>query len=253
MFLARFLPRLASLLAPLLVLLPLPASPQTLHLTTESSYPSVYMEQGRVVGYATDKLREALRRAGIAYDIDLLPWPRAFANARGTASTCVYPTGRTPEREELFKWVGPVARTEWWLYGLARRDFAIATLADARGLRIGAYNGDVRADYLKQHGFAVDTVTNDDLNPRKLMLGRIDLWVTGPLVAQRKLRDLGLADEVTPVLMFNRVELYLACNPATPAGQLARLAAALEAIEKDGTARRIEHAYGADPVQPRAR
>jgi polar amino acid transport system substrate-binding protein len=237
----------------LLAFLPLAAGAQVLHLTTESSYPSAYLDHGRVVGYATDKLHEALRRAGVAHDIDLLPWPRALASARGSAATCVYPTARTPERAGAFKWVGPVARTEWWLYGLARRNFAIANLADARGLRIGAYNGDVRAEYLKQHGFAVDAVTNDDFNPRKLVLGRIDLWVTGPLVARRKLHDLGLADEVAPVLMFNRIDLYLACNLATPDAQLAKIGAALEAMDKDGTTRRIEHAYGADPVQPRAR
>jgi polar amino acid transport system substrate-binding protein len=248
---AALLPALLSATLLSATLLPATLLAQPLHLTTEASSPSAYMKKGRLEGYITDTLREALRRADISYDIAVLPWQRAFANARANPSTCVYPTARTAERAAQFKWVGPVTTTEWRLYGLARRHFAIATLEDARGLRIGAYNGDVRAEYLKQRGFAVDSVADDDLNPGKLVRGRIDLWVAGSVRAERKLDELGLADAVAPVLVFNRVDLYLACNLATPEAQLAKVGAALRALEADGTARRISRAYGVD--QPRTR
>jgi polar amino acid transport system substrate-binding protein len=223
------------------------AQAQTLHFTTEVSVPSAYIKDGKIVGYATDKLREALKRAGVQADFELLPWTRSFAMARTAPDTCVYPTGRTPEREAMFHWIGPVAHTDWWLFGLATRDFKIRTLRDARGLRIGSYNGDVRGEFLKSRGFLVDMAQSDEVNPQKLMLHRIDLWVTGAIAAQRRLEESGLTDEVAPVLMFNSMELYLACNPRTPKAVLAQLQAAFDSMERDGTLQRIEQEYGVEP------
>ncbi|MBC7685602.1 MAG: hypothetical protein H7176_10285, partial [Bdellovibrionales bacterium] len=42
---------------------------------------------------------------------------------------------------------------------------------------------------------------------------------------------------------FNRVKLYLACNRAVPDATINRLNAALNAMEKDGTTRRLDHKY----------
>lgn len=219
------------------------AAPPQLRITTEESLPAVMVEQGKFTGYAYEKLREAMRRSGITFSIELMPWMRSYTLAQQDPGTCVFPTTRTPDREKLFTWVAPVARTDWWLYGLANRDYRVHKLEDARQLRFGAYNGDVRGDYLKARGYQVDFASNDDANIRKLMLGRIDLWVASPRSAQVRLARESLQNEITPILMFNSVELYLACHPATPPALLRRLAAAFTAMERDGTSRAIEVRY----------
>src|SRR4051812_46813333 len=81
----------------------------TLHLTTESAPPSSILKDGKVVGHATEKIREMMARAHVSIDIEMLPWQRAYNRALLNADTCVYDTARTAEREALFKWVGPVA------------------------------------------------------------------------------------------------------------------------------------------------
>ena len=70
---------------------------------------------GKVVGIATDKVRAAFERAGLPYTIELLPWKRAYAAAYQRPDACVYSTARTPERDPLFKWVGPTDSAEWVL------------------------------------------------------------------------------------------------------------------------------------------
>jgi len=215
-----------------------------LYITTESAAPSSMEDsEGKVIGIATDKVRAALDRAGLAYRIDLLPWKRAYAAARERPNACVYATSRTPERESSFKWVGPIDSAEWVLMASANRRFPLRTLDDARPYRIGTYNGDARDQFLRSRGFRVDSAPNDLTNPRKLLLGRIDLWAASLRVGSPVLEQNGWAGKIVPVLVFNRLEVYLACNRAVPDEVIARLNAAFAALEHEGVMRRIERAY----------
>ena len=96
----------------------------TLTITAETTYPAVMMVNGRVLGHAADKVHEIMRRAGIDYTMDVMPWKRAYISAQTQADTCVYMTTRLPEREAQFRWVGPISQADWVLYGRAGRDYA---------------------------------------------------------------------------------------------------------------------------------
>ena len=219
-----------------------PARPY-LAITTEPSAPSSMLDRGRVVGIATDKVREAMDRAGVDYSIEMLPWKRAYQAALQRPNGCVYSTTRTPEREPLFKWVGPTDIAEWVLMGRADRKLKIDNLEDARGLRIGTYNGDARDAYLRSRGFIVDSTSNDLSNPRKLLLGRIDLWAASIRSGSTVLARYGYDKQVVPLLVFNEIGVYLACNRAVPNDVIARLNTAFDAIARDGTGQRIERSY----------
>ncbi|NGZ82762.1 substrate-binding periplasmic protein [Duganella aceris] len=213
-----------------------------LSITTEHSPPSSMLGPDGVTGRETDKIREMMARTGTDYTIDLLPWKRAYMMAQKRGQTCVYSTSRTPEREALFKWVGPTDEAEWQFWGLADHEFPLKTIEDARKLRIGTYVGNASDDYLRSRGFNVDAVSNDSVNPQKLLLNRIDLWAvamrTGPAP-----RQFGWSEKVVPLLVFNRVKVYLACNPAVPDELIDRLNAALAEMRRDGTMARLERKY----------
>jgi polar amino acid transport system substrate-binding protein len=214
-----------------------------LYITTEQSAPSSMLDRRRVVGIATDKVREAMARAGIDYTIELLPWKRAYLAALQRPDACVYSTSRTPEREALFKWVGPTDSGEWVLMGRADRKLQLRSLADARGLRIGTYNGDARDAFLRARGFEVDAASDDMANPRKLLLGRIDLWVASLRSGSTILARYGYDKQLVPLLVINQIDVYLACNRAVPDAVVARLNTAFESIARDGTGQRIERNY----------
>lgn len=218
--------------------------PAPLYITTEAVAPSSMRDRaGQVVGISTDKVRAAFERAGLAYTFDLLPWKRAYAAARERPDACVYSTTRTPERELLFKWVGPLDSAEWVLMARANRRFSLRTLEDARPYRIGTYNGDARDDYLRSRGFKVDPAPNDLTNPKKLLLGRIDLWAAALRAGSPVLQQNNWDGHIVPVLVFNRPDVYLACNHALPDEVITRLNAAFRALERDGTMGRIERSY----------
>ena len=219
------------------------AAATRLYITTELSAPSSMLERGRVVGIATDKVREAMNRAGVGYTIHMLPWKRAYDAALQRPNACVYSTTRTPEREPLFKWVGPTDIAQWVLMGRADRKLQVRSIEDARGLRIGTYNGDARDAWLRARGFTTDPTSNDLSNPQKLMLGRIDLWAASLRSGSTVLARYGYDKQIVPLLVFNQIGVYLACNRAVPNHVIGRLNKAFDQISQDGTGRRIERRY----------
>ena len=224
-----------------------------LTILTEHSPPGSMIENGKVRGFATDKVREILRRAHVTYTLDLVPWKRAYTAALEHPSTCVYSTSRTPEREALFKWVGPTDQGDWVLMGRAGDAPVLRSLDDARGMRIGTYYGDARDEYLRARGFQVDPVPNDMLNPPKLLARRIDLWAAGMRRGSNVLERNGWAGKIVPVFTFKQISVYLACNPAVPDALIARMNEAAAAIERDGSARRIEQHYETQTDVPAGR
>jgi polar amino acid transport system substrate-binding protein len=214
-----------------------------LHILTEHSPPASMLERGRVVGYTTDKIREIMARAGIDHKIEQLPWKRAYLLAQTRADTCVYSVTRTPEREGAFKWIGPTHESDWTLYGRAGREYKVRTLEDARKYRIGAYFGDVRGETLSAQGFDVDPARERIANPRKLLIDRIDLWVSSVGVGGALIADNGWTGQIVPVLTFRKTELYLACNRSVPDALVERMNAALRAMNGEGVSAAIERKY----------
>jgi polar amino acid transport system substrate-binding protein len=224
------------------------AHAQTPRLTilTEHAPPTSMLADGtesNVVGSGTDKVREVLLRTGVAYTIELQPWKRAYTAALTRPDTCVFSTTRLPEREALFKWIGPTDGADWVLLGRADRRYAFTTLDDARKLRIGTYNGDARDSFLRERGFIVDPVLDDMINPQKLLLGRIDLWAASLRRGSTMLEQNGWSGKIVPVLSFKQVDVYLACNPSVPDALVARMNAAVEAMSRDGTMKKIDRKY----------
>lgn len=214
-----------------------------LRLLTEHSPPVSMLGGDKVIGSGTEKVREIMRRTGTDYTLELLPWRRAFTFAQRSPNVCLFSTTRTADREAQFKWVGPTDEAEWILLGRSDRVFQLATLEDARKLRIGTYNGDARDEYLRARGFQVDPAPNDLINPQKLMLDRIDLWAASLRRGTVWQRTEEWGEQIVPVLTFNRVGVYLACNPAVPTGLIDKMNAALQAMGRDGTTKRIEEKY----------
>jgi len=214
-----------------------------LHLMTESTPPVSMLEGKHIIGSGTEKVEEIMSRTGISYTLDLLPWKRAYTTLQQRPDACLFSTTRTPEREPLFHWVGPTDEADWVLLGRSDRSYNLHVLEDARSLRIGTYHGDARDAYLRERGFKVDSAPNDLLNPEKLMLDRIDVWAASFKRGTFGLKRADWAERIVPVFTFNKVGVYLACNRSVPEALVARMNAALEAMNRDGTTRRIDLKY----------
>jgi polar amino acid transport system substrate-binding protein len=147
-----------------------------------------------------------------------------------------------PEREKLFKWVGPIGPDDWIMLAKADSKISLETLDDARKFKIGAYKGDAIAETLARQGLKPIVVLRDQDNAKKLVSGQIDLWATGDPAGRYLARQDGVTGLKT-VLRFNSAELYLALNKQVPDETVAKLQAALDQLRKEGVVGEIMGRY----------
>ncbi|MFT3850882.1 MAG: ABC transporter substrate-binding protein [Propionivibrio sp.] len=214
-----------------------------LTLTTEEYPPLNFSTDGgkTVSGVSTDVMKEVSKRTGIAVTIGLYPWQRAYKDAQDNKDTCVYSTTRTEAREKLFKWVGPLAPSTWILFAKADSTIAVKTLDEAKKYKVGGYQGDAKAIFLKEKGFALDEAMSDEQNLKKLDAGRIDLWAATSGIGPWMAKASGI--KIKPVLSFQDVEMYAACNLSMPDADIAKMNDAIKAIKADGTYDKILKNY----------
>ena len=220
-----------------------------LRIITENSPPRNYVEQrtGRLTGHAVEIVREIQRRLGDASPIEVLPWARGYALLGTAPNILLFSTTRTPEREDLCQWVGPIAVNEWVF--LARRDssLVIEGLDDARRVgSIGAYPGDARELFLRRQGFTnIDVVAGPESILRKVLAGRNDLWLVDLQEYAATARRLGVdPGELKPLYTVRKVELYLAFSRDVPARTVEAWATALDDMKADGSYRAILERWG---------
>lgn len=236
-----------SMLALVMVCWSAIAFAEHLTLLTEE-YPPFNMSgsDGQATGVSTDIVRTLMKNAHIDVTIDVVPWQRAVMLAHAKPNNCVFSMSRTPEREPNYQWVGPLVYNDWALFAKSGSARKPADIAEVKTTRIGSYIGDAIVDYLQSRGYQVDVAANDDLNPNKLLLGRIDYWATGKLIGQYRLKQQNISD-VEPVLVFNRTEMYLACHPGSSPQLIDRLNKLLVELNKHGDVERIYAHYGYTP------
>jgi polar amino acid transport system substrate-binding protein len=214
-----------------------------LDITTEDNAPFNYADGQRITGISTEIVMEMGKRAKVPMNIQLTPWARAYQAALNSANHCVYSAARLPEREALFKWVGPIATNKWALFAKSDFNKPINTLEDAKVYRIGGVNTDAKSLYLKSLGFTnFELVGDDNLNLVKLMTGRIDLWVAG-LYRVKELSAEGGVKNVKPVFVVREVDYFLACNPKTPDATIKALSNALQSLQKEGHVKAVTDRY----------
>ncbi|WP_223437461.1 MULTISPECIES: substrate-binding periplasmic protein [unclassified Pseudomonas] len=202
-----------------------------------------FAQDENINGIAVDIVREMFKRADVTYSLTLrFPWERIYKLALEKPGYGVFVMARLPDREKLFKWVGPIGPDDWIMLAKADSKINLETLEDARKYKIGAYKGDAIAETLAKQGLKPIVVLRDQDNAKKLTSGQIDLWATGDPAGRYLARQDGVTGLKT-VLRFNSAELYLALNKDVPDETVAKLQAALDQLRKEGVVDEIMGRY----------
>jgi polar amino acid transport system substrate-binding protein len=209
---------------------------------TEDSAPANYLENGQLKGLSVDIVREILQRLNIPAKIQVVPWARGYTLALTQSNVALFSTTRLPQREKLFKWVGPLYHQTWGFY--ARRDsgITITSLEKAKTVtRIGTYLKDAKEQYLMARGFRNLISTNKNLsNIRHLMDGTIDLWVSSDFNMPYLARRAGInPDRLKLVFPFKKVQNYIAFSNQSPDALVDLWQQTLIELKHDGTYDRL--------------
>ena len=217
------------------------AAEEVLHLTTEQYAPFNFQSGEDIAGLGADQVKEIMRRSGIRYDMELLPWSRAIGLAREKPMTCVFTTAHTVDRNSHFKWVEPLLVERTLLIRAAGSGVEPADVAAATAYRTGTQTGDYTVELLRNAGFTqIDLARDLDLTLKKLLSGRVDLMAVSESYVHR-LQDQGVPVEEVAVL-YEQV-FSIACSPQTPDQIVARMQKALTAMIADGTQAEILARY----------
>ncbi|NLR75709.1 substrate-binding periplasmic protein [Leeia aquatica] len=234
----------------------LPAHATLLEVVTEEGPPLQYLEQGQIRGAGAEFVERLLHRAGYSYRLSMVPWARAELMATTQPNVLIFSIARTPIRESQYQWIGRLLTIQYSLFRLGSRgDIQLERLEDAKVWRIGVVKGDVRANWLRDQGFAYASGTGPGLeeaptpfdNLRKLQAGRVDLIPSSTLGLVGFCQQTGQrCDQLLPILDLPfRAELYLAASQGTAPDILDRLRKAYGQLVKDGSYDRMLGGYQA--------
>jgi polar amino acid transport system substrate-binding protein len=225
---------------------------ETIQGTTIDSWPPyMFLENGTISGIATEIVRTTFQKAGIPLDIKVYPWARAYQMALDEKNTLIYILYRTPERESLFKWVGPIVPSyPMYFYKLKNRsEITINALEDAKKYKVGVVRNVANHKYLLSQGFEegknLETVTDPQQNVKKLFAQRIDLLISNELPLMILMKEVGFSmNDVEPC--FTPIESdagYIGLNMQTADQVIQQLQTAFEALQAEGTVATIQEKY----------
>ncbi|MFA6127871.1 MAG: transporter substrate-binding domain-containing protein [Bacteroidales bacterium] len=160
--------------------LPGTPAPGRILMFTEENPPQSFMdEEGNLTGSSVEMVKTMLEGSSLAGPIELTNWTDAYNQLQLVPNTMVFSTLRSPERESLFHWVGPVCKKRYCFFVHSNSDFHIGTITDARLLEsVGTVKGWASEQELKNLGFTniVTWATPQEVF-QKLMDGEISCAV----------------------------------------------------------------------------
>ncbi len=203
---------------------------------TEEYPPFNFEENGKLKGIAVDLLNEVWAKMGIPEQkIQLLPWARAYKMVQKESNTVLFSTTRSIEREDLFKWVGPIKSNP--IGFIARKDskIKINSIDDAKKYKLGTVREDYCETVLKNKGFDInklDRTAKLTTNLKKLKNKRIDLVVNSVEGTFLEMEQNGInTSDYESVGILSDVALYYAFNKDTPDEIIAKFQNALNSLE----------------------
>jgi polar amino acid transport system substrate-binding protein len=219
---------------------PLTVSPtgDQLRILTEIYPPYNFVDKDyEITGQSTEIVQEIQRLVKNESTIETINLSDGLALAEKGPGIVIYSLNRTQQRENLFKWVGPIGSYEQAFYARKGSNLNIATLEDAMKVsKIGIYRGDAGGQFLASHGFTnLDESLTDAEALKKLMKNEVQLWLGNKegLALTAEEAGVNVDDlELMPTVVI-QAELFIAFSKDVPDSTVAAWQDALIKLKTD--------------------
>jgi len=152
---------------------------ETIHLST-FEYPPEHSEFLPHQGVLSHIIELAFAESNIKVKWDYYPMTRAFMMAKSGRAAATASYGYSKARIEGMYISESIISSATYFYHLKTTDFHWQDIKDLSGLKVGITNGlnygDIFNNAVKDKIFLTDNAQHDDLNFRKLLAGRIDIF-----------------------------------------------------------------------------
>ena len=195
-----------------------------------------YDADKKLTGLTVEIVQEIQRRLGNTDIIQVVPWSRGTYMLNNRPNTLLFSMARTPEREHLYQWIGPVLSIEYGLYVRADSTVKITDLEDAKKIGlIGVYRDDIRDQTLSRLGFNnLDRASSSISSFKKLMIGRIDAYADAKKGVGITANASGYhSSDVKLAYDLFKTQLYIAASKNTDTAIVAKWNHTLEEMKRD--------------------
>ncbi|MGD9200821.1 MAG: ABC transporter substrate-binding protein [Chitinispirillia bacterium] len=211
-------------------------------IITETYPPFNFEQEGNLQGISVDIMGLILKKVDSKLtikNIQLLPWSRGYKDVQNVKNTCLFSTTRTKERENLFKWVGPIISNKNVLIALKANNIKIRSIDDCKKYKIGVVSDDIGEQLLLKEGFkkeALDRIggtTAITQSIQKLIRGRIDMFSYSEAVVQWEIKNLKKnPGDFETVYTLSEGQLYYAFHKETSDEIISQMQGALDKLKK---------------------
>ncbi len=208
-----------------------------LKFITEEYPPYNYTENGEPKGIAVDLLLNATKAAGspvLKSDIEVTAWARGYNMALSGPNVVLFSTTRTEERENLFKWVGPIAEIRIVL--IAKKSSGIK-ISDPKQINqtVGVVREDV-GDQLVKAAEIPDNMVNRTTKPegvaKMLISDRVKMWAYPEVTAFSFLEAAGEnPDDYEVVHVLKSSHLYFAFSKDVSDAMTQKLQSGIDSLK----------------------
>lgn len=218
-------------------------------VVTEEWAPYNYEDNGQLTGMSTEIVQAIMAITGDDFEIALLPSMRTIHALQYRPRTIMYSLFRTPEREPLYKWVGPIVEESIHPYQLANTAQPITSLEQLmHAPRITTRHAGLVPLTLESLGFNnLDKSAAESNQLYRMLLARRTEVIVGDTDAGVAYysRQLGIDPGTlrrVPIELY-RSSLYIAFSRDSDDALVAAWAAALAQLRRTGALARIQQRY----------
>jgi len=206
---------------------------------TEQNPPYNYGTTHHVEGSSTRLLKQLFEKTGQQFEentISVVPWARGYHDVLHVKNTMLYSMARTPEREALFAWVGPIGKLRIGILAKKSRHVVITSAKSAEQYKIGTILNAVAEQLMLKEGFDIhtfDRFTSLESQLKKLKEDRIDCFASNIDAMYQLIRDMGEdVSDYEVVYGLKESDLFFAFNKQTDPHIIATLNETLKTLIK---------------------
>jgi polar amino acid transport system substrate-binding protein len=207
---------------------------------TEVFPPYNYVENGTAEGLSVDLLEAVTAKMGspvTAEKVRVVPWTVGYQAASNSTKSVLFSTFRIPQREQTFKWAGPISVDKYVLFSGWDSKVAINSTADLNAYRIGVITDDAAVTQLLSAGVERSHLvceTSASALVQKLAAGEIDLWcypeVVGRYLTQQVTEDYY---SFRVAWSLDSIDCYYAFSRDVPDSLVRSFQQALDSLKKE--------------------
>jgi len=217
-----------------------------LKLVTEDYPPLTYAVNDTVTGFGTEVVKAIQQEVKSKDKITIMNWDEAYQTALNEPNVVIFTMEKTPEREKLFNWVGPLGTNTTYFYVKKDSKLKITGIDDAKALKsIATTSNWFNEQYLKDNGFTnLKSSLKPTDNVKQVMSGEAEMSVFTDLTVNQIVQQAGFEPgSLIPVFEVLKTDFYIGISKQTSPEVVDAWTKAFSKIQQDGTLEKLKSTW----------